>query len=181
MSNINIFMRTGTNEIRCLSKLKWYECHEIKSQMRSAILNRMEKKQSRLLPSGYPFGGLIKLQLAWGTHGLYWENNEVETKKLLGGKLCNLVLSEIYISRIRPTFHFTQQHTVKLYCFLFCRALNVMFYEMCTICAVYDLLTNTNNVVWIVWVWYNYIIFRGSGTKSELETDCFSWLFYFSL
>lgn len=84
-------------EINLLSQIKSYECREIKS----AILNRVEKKQSGLLPSGYPFGGLIKLQLAWGTHGLYWENNDVETKKLLGEKLCNLVLSEIYISRIR--------------------------------------------------------------------------------
>lgn len=48
---------------------------------------RTEKKQSGLLPSGYPFGGLIKLQPAWGAHGLYWENNEVETKKLLGEKV----------------------------------------------------------------------------------------------
>lgn len=69
--------------------------------MRDAILYRVEKKQSWLLPSGYPSCGLIKIQPAWGTHGLYWENNEVGTKKLLGGKLCNLVLSEIYISRIR--------------------------------------------------------------------------------
>ena len=55
--------------------------------MISVILNKMEKKQSRLLPSGYSFGGLIKLLLASGRHGLYWENNEVETKKLLGGKV----------------------------------------------------------------------------------------------
>lgn len=64
----------------------WYECHEIKSWMRSPVLN-MRKKQSGLLPSSYPPGGLIKLEPAWGTHGLYWKNNEAETKKLFGGKV----------------------------------------------------------------------------------------------
>lgn len=44
---------------------------------------KMGKKRSMLLPSGYPPGELIKFELAWGNHALYWENNEAETKKLL--------------------------------------------------------------------------------------------------
>lgn len=61
----------------------------------------MGERWSRLLPSGYPLGGLIKLEPARGSHGLYGGNNEAETKKLLEVKLCNLVLSGIYINPIR--------------------------------------------------------------------------------
>lgn len=37
-----------------------YEYHA----MKLSIIHKMEKKQSSLLPSGYPFSGLIKLQQA---------------------------------------------------------------------------------------------------------------------
>lgn len=96
---INISMKTNRNKMNLLRKTTWISWNKI--QMKSMVFNQMEERPSRLLPSGYPFRGLIKLQLPWGRHGLYWGNNEVETKKLLGEKLCNLVLSEIYISRIR--------------------------------------------------------------------------------
>ena len=69
--------------------------------MKSTKYNRMEKEQSGLLPSGYTLSGLMELLPAWGRHGLHRGNNEAETKKLLGGKLRNLVSSGIYISRIR--------------------------------------------------------------------------------
>lgn len=120
---MDVFIKAEINKINTLRKITWISWN--KTHIKSTCLNNMEEKQSRLLPSGYPLSGLIKLQPARGRHGLLGENNQVETKKLLGGKLCNKVLSEIYISRIREKAYIPFDWV------LFFGAVSVVIYEMC--------------------------------------------------
>lgn len=68
-----------------------------------------------------------------------------------GNKLCNLVLSEIYISRIREWAHIPlKQYTHRLFWFLLYGAFDIVLYEIHVVCAVFDVLTNTNNGMWVV-------------------------------